>query len=101
MTRDIRHRPRCRHSITIAVVVASARRFGTTSVTNKVVFGRMSTPTSGIDADNQRRLDIARRLYKALVAQNPDRLVTLCDGSGRVLARSERRPKEDAAEETL
>jgi len=58
----------------------------------------MSTYTPGRD-DDQKRLDIARRLYKALVAQDPDRLITLCDGSGRVLARSERRPKDDAAEE--
>jgi hypothetical protein len=57
----------------------------------------MSTDTSAVD-DDQKRLDIARRLYQALVAQNPDRLITLCDASGRVLAQSERRPKEDAAE---
>jgi hypothetical protein len=57
----------------------------------------MGTDTPGGD-DDQKRLDIARRLYKALVAQNPDRLITLCDASGRVLAQSERRPKEDAAE---
>ena len=49
----------------------------------------MSTPTSGIDADIS-DVDIARRLYKVLVAQNPDRQITLCDGSGRVLARSDR-----------
>ena len=55
----------------------------------------MNTHTFDIDAD-RKRLDIARRVYKALVAQNPDRLIMLCDGSGRVLARSERRPKEDA-----
>jgi hypothetical protein len=57
--------------------------------------GRMSTPKPGGDAD-RKRLDIARRLYQALVAQNPDRLIMLCDGRGRVLALSERRPKEDA-----
>jgi len=57
----------------------------------------MSTPTSGIDAD-RKRLDIARRLYEVLVAQDPDRQITLCDGSGRVLARSDRRRDEDADE---
>jgi hypothetical protein len=57
----------------------------------------VSTHTLGSD-DDQKRLDIARRLYQALVAQNPDRLITLCDASGRVLAQSERRPKEDAAQ---
>jgi hypothetical protein len=59
--------------------------------------GRMSTHTPGSN-DDQKRLDIARRLYQALVAQDPDRLITLCDGSGLVLARNERRRNEDAAE---
>jgi hypothetical protein len=40
-------------------------------------------------------------LYEALVTQNPDRLITLCDGDGRVLARSEQRPEQDAAENAL
>ena len=57
----------------------------------------MSTHTPGSN-DDRKRLDIARRLYQALVAQDPDRLITLCDGSGCVLARNERRPNEDAAE---
>jgi hypothetical protein len=57
----------------------------------------MSTHTFDIDAD-KKRLDIARRVYKALVAQDPDRLIMLCDARGRVLARNERRPKEDAVE---
>jgi hypothetical protein len=56
----------------------------------------MGTHTSRID-DDQKRLDIARRLYEALVAQNPDRLIMLCDAGGRVLARNERR-NEDAVE---
>ena len=60
----------------------------------------MSTPTSGIDADDK-RLDVARTLYKALVAQDPDRQITLCDGGGRVLARSDRRPDEDALDASL
>ena len=59
--------------------------------------GRMSTRTFDID-DDRKRLDIARRLYQALVAQNPDRLIMLCDAGGCVLARNERLPKEDAAE---
>jgi len=59
--------------------------------------GRMSTQTSGIDVD-RKRLDIARRVYKALVAQDPDRLIMLCDAGGCVLASNERRPKEDAVE---
>ena len=59
----------------------------------------MSTRTFDIDGD-QKRLDIARRLYQALVAQDPNRLIMLCDAGGRVVARNERRPKEDAVEKT-
>ena len=33
------------------------------------------------------RLDIARRVYHALAAQDADRVITLCDGSGRMFAR--------------
>jgi hypothetical protein len=56
----------------------------------------MSIHRFGIDTDRE-RLDIARKLYNALVAQNPDRVITLCDGSGRVLARSEWRPEAEKA----
>jgi hypothetical protein len=57
----------------------------------------MSTHTFDIDAD-RKRLDIARRVYKALVAQDPDRLIVLCDANGRALARNEQRSNEDAVE---
>ena len=49
----------------------------------------MSTHTS--DA-NDRRLIIARTVYDALVAQNPDRQIKLCDASGQALARNETEP---------
>ena len=41
------------------------------------------------DAERRRaeRLDIAHRLYQALIAQDPDRAITLCDGEGRAVAR--------------
>jgi hypothetical protein len=41
------------------------------------------TPSSVAD----RRLAIARRLYEALVTQDPDRAITLCDVGGEVVAR--------------
>jgi hypothetical protein len=44
------------------------------------------------------RLDIARRLYQALAAQDPDRVITLRDGGGRVVARHDPRPEQDAPE---
>jgi len=45
--------------------------------------------TLGIDAERRRaeRLDIAHRLYQALIAQDPNRAITLCDGEGRAVAR--------------
>ena len=42
----------------------------------------------------ERRLAIARRLYQAMVAQDPNRVITLCDGSGRMLARHDPRPEQ-------
>ena len=45
-----------------------------------------------------RRHKIARRLYEALVAQNPDRLITLCDRRGEVLAHHDPLPEHDAPE---
>ena len=49
------------------------------------------------DRKRAQRLEIARRLYQALVAQDPDRVITLCDCGGRVLARHDLR-REQAAD---
>jgi hypothetical protein len=35
----------------------------------------------------ERRLAIARKIFEALAAQDQNRAITLCDGSGRVVAR--------------
>jgi hypothetical protein len=50
----------------------------------------MSAHTSGIDAD--KRLEIARTLFEALIAQDADRVITLCDSEGRVVARHHPKP---------
>jgi hypothetical protein len=42
----------------------------------------------------ERRLAIARRLYQALVVQDPDRAITLRDGGGGVVARHDPRPEQ-------
>ena len=42
----------------------------------------------------ERRLAIARRLYQALVAQDPHKAITLCDGGGGVVARHDPRPEQ-------
>jgi hypothetical protein len=39
------------------------------------------------------RLEIARRLYQALVAQDPDRVIILSDGTGKVVARHDLQPE--------
>jgi hypothetical protein len=44
------------------------------------------------------RLEVARRLYRALVAQDPDRLITLREGGGRVVARHDPRPEQGDSE---
>ena len=55
--------------------------------------------TSGSVAE--RRLAIARRLYSALVAQDPDRVFTLRDGQGRVLASSAPTPDQDPEDNSV
>ena len=42
------------------------------------------------ELERKDRLDIARTLYKSLVAQYPDKLITLCDDRARVLVHCER-----------
>ena len=44
------------------------------------------------------RLEIAYKLYEALLAQNPDRMITLCDRDGRVVACHRARPEQGAPE---
>jgi hypothetical protein len=56
------------------------------------------TSDSAAQRKRRKRLEIARRLYQELVAQDPDRSITLCDGDGRIVARHDLRPEEDAPE---
>jgi hypothetical protein len=44
----------------------------------------------------ERRLAIARRLFRALVARDPDRSITLRDSSGEVVARHDPRPEQSS-----
>jgi len=43
-----------------------------------------------------RQLEIACRLYEALVAQDPNRMITLTDGAGKVVAHHDVLPLHDA-----
>jgi len=54
------------------------------------------TPNSSAERKRADRFKIARRLYKALVAKDPDRVITLYDASGRLVARNEPLPIHDA-----
>jgi hypothetical protein len=53
------------------------------------------TPNSAAERKRARRHKVARRLYEQLVAQNPNRVITLRDGIGRVVARHDPRPEQD------
>jgi hypothetical protein len=39
-------------------------------------------------------LEIARKVHNALVAQDPDRVIILCDGNGRLFAGHDLPPKQ-------
>jgi hypothetical protein len=53
---------------------------------------------NAVERKRARRLEIARRLYEALVAQDPNRGITLCDEAGKVVARHDPLPEHDAPE---
>jgi hypothetical protein len=58
------------------------------------------TPNAAEGRKRVARFKIARRLYRALVAQDPDRLITLRNDSGRVVARHDPRPEDGDPEST-
>jgi hypothetical protein len=74
------------------------------SQTPKVNMTVSQTPSSVAASDRplsaadrkRRRHKVARRLYEALVAQDPNRAITLCDEAGNVLARHDPLPEHDA-----
>jgi hypothetical protein len=55
-------------------------------------YRKMDIYAPGIEPERERedRLKVARTLYNILVAKHLDRLITLCDDDGRVMARSDR-----------
>jgi hypothetical protein len=52
------------------------------------------TPNPAADQKSAERLDIARTVYDALVAQDAGRVITLCDVRGKLIARHEPRPEQ-------
>jgi len=75
----------------------------TTSPSSKVVVARRravgrnmtasDTPNSPAERKRARRHKVARRLYEQLAARNPNRVITLRDGAGKVVARHDLRPE--------
>ena len=56
-------------------------------------------PTSSVvEQKSAERLDVAHTVYHALVAQDADRVITLCDVRGKLIARHDPRPEESASE---
>jgi hypothetical protein len=49
----------------------------------------MEKLTTNQDLADEDRLDIARRIYQLMCVQYQDRLITLVDARGRMLARSD------------
>jgi hypothetical protein len=47
---------------------------------------------------SERRIAIARKLYQALVDQDPDSAITLCDSSGKVVTHHYSRPEQSSSE---
>ena len=52
------------------------------------------TPNSAAEQKRAERLDVARTVYHALAAQDADRVITLCDIRGRLIARHDLRPEQ-------
>jgi hypothetical protein len=59
---------------------------------------RSHLPVSAAERKRVAQLEVARRLYRALIAQDPDRFITLRYGGGRVVARHDPRPEQDDPE---
>jgi hypothetical protein len=52
------------------------------------------TPYSAAGQKRAERLDVVRTVYHALGAQDVDRVITLCDIRGRLIARHDLRPEQ-------
>jgi len=57
-----------------------------------------SDPRLSAEERKRRRHKVARRLYEALLAQDPNRAITLCDAEGKVVANHEPLPEHEAPE---
>ena len=51
-------------------------------------------PNSAAEQKREERLDVARTVYHALAAQDADRVITLCDLRGKLIARHDLRPDQ-------
>lgn len=53
-------------------------------------------PPDARERKRVRRLEIARWLYEALLAQDPNQAITLCDDAGKVVAHHDPSPEHEA-----
>jgi hypothetical protein len=56
------------------------------------------TPNSAAEQKRAEQLDVARTVYRALAIQDADRVITLCDVRGKLIARHDLRPEKDDPE---
>jgi hypothetical protein len=56
-----------------------------------------SETPNAVERKRGRRHKVAHRVYEALVAQDPNRAITLCDAAGKVVAHHAPLPEHDAA----
>jgi hypothetical protein len=61
-------------------------------------FPAASAPPLSAEERKRRRHKVARRLYEALLAQDPNRTITLCDAEGTVVAQHDPLPEPEAPE---
>jgi hypothetical protein len=55
-------------------------------------------PNSAVGQKSADRLDVAHTEHHSLVAQDADRVFTLCDVRGKLITRHDPRPEESAPE---
>ena len=76
----------------------SLGRFGLQVLNSGATYMTASGRPNAEERRRARRHKVARSLYEALLAQDPNRAITLCDEAGKVVARHDPLPEHDAPE---
>jgi hypothetical protein len=83
------------------IVINISYHFGCFRLEDRKRGANMNNPQTPNSAEERKRtagLEIARRLYQALVAQDPNRVVILCTSAGKVLAHHDLRHEQSDPE---